>query len=309
MYNFKIANIDDIQDILNLKNDLYNNNNDFNRIRLKLITDYDEQAFLGTLVYDKNKLVCTYLTYSQTVSISGKLYKILQAGDSMTDIKYLGQNLIIDAGKETYKRAISLNYEGIFGFPLKNIERTRLKCLDWKRVNHMNSYNIYVPTIPFAFILLNLNLDKIYFIYLNLIIKLFYKKGNNFQSSNSDEMKNDYIHRSDSFWNYKMNYFNKYLLKIDNVNIVIKFDKFLYIGDIETRAIKNSFIFRFKLFLFAFLTFNTILKTYCSPESPLDNFLKNISNSKKSLSFCYKNFNNKISLQYLKFTYFDYDTF
>jgi hypothetical protein len=309
MYQLKQASINHLQDIYNLKNEIYKTNDDYNNLKFKLNTNYDENTYLGTLIYDKNKLICTYLTYSQIVSINGILFKALQAGDSMTDSNYLGQNLITHAGKETYKQAELFNFDAIFGFPLKNIIRTRLKCLNWKFGHNINSYNIFIPTLPIAYILIKINCKNIYFFYINFIINLFYKNGSLFQSSISANKNYDFIFRSSLYWKYKINNINKYVIKINNVNLILKFDKFLYIGDIDINAINNKFLFKIKLYLLAFLTFNVIIKTFCSPNTPLDNFLIKKFQSKLSLPFCYKNFTTKIDLKNLKFTYFDYDTF
>ena len=304
-FDIKIINSADLIKLNNLyKSELRYNYN----ISDKINTYYSQFNNLGCVAYNNNEIVCAYLSYPLEVCINNTKYLIGQSGDSITKSNYLGNNLITRCGLFNYDFLIKNNFVGVFGFPSQNILRTRLKLLNWKKSYDMICASLYVPTLPlFYFNRFNF-FHQLHKKWISFIIKLFYKKGDYFNSSNNKE-DNDFVIRSKKFWEYKLSNKDIFLIKISNVDVVLKFDKIIYIGDIDIDKIKNKHIFNFKLHLFLFITFNLIAKTYISPNSYLYKYLKPISKFKKSLSYCYLDFTSQITLKNINFTYFDYDTF
>jgi hypothetical protein len=306
--NFKYIKISFV-DYLNIDKLINSTFNISSNISSKLNTFYAKDRNLGIIAYnDDNLLCCTYLSYPIFVIINNEKIALAQSGDSITHPNYLGYNLITNCALKNYEILQNNNYKAVFGFPSKNIFRTRIKLLNWTKVYDMKSFNIFIPTIPIFNIYKTTYIKDLHLRWVKFIIKIFYQNGVFFDSSNS-YLRTGYVDRSKEFWEYKLLKKNKFLIKINNVDIIFKLEDYLYIGDINIDKIKNRLLFKLNLLLFSILIFCPIIKTYASPGSNIEKLLKPISQINISLPFCIKKFDQSLNIQNLNFTYFDYDTF
>jgi hypothetical protein len=265
--------------------------------------------YLGFIAYSlENEPAAYYGVYPLYASIGGKPVLISQGGDTMTKRDHIGKGLFINLANYTYELCKENNVNGVFGFPLKSAYPTLKKKLNWTFIEHIKRYKFLIFTIPFSIVAEKISFLKFFYLFWVRFILLFYKNGNYFEGSVVSNCQ-DGILRNKSLWEYKTHSNQIFTIKVAKTNVIIKFNGKLSIGDIDVNTNTNMEFMIKKLKILAFLTFNSHLVFYVSPDTILDQNLKLISSPTNALPIGYLNFNDQFDLSKLKFTYFDFDTF
>jgi len=279
----------------------------------KLNTDYAKNRNLGIVVKtNQGNLVASYLVFPILLNNNGDLIWVCQAGNSMVHPYYVGRNIIVKSGLILYDILVKNNYRAVFGIPSKSILRTRLKLLKWQKHSVIHSYNIFIPTIPIFLLSRKFSFIQNYHKrYVKFLADLLFKKGDYFDASDKYNISNNviFVERSSEYWKYKLKNSDIYLLKSGKYNFVLKMSRELYLGDIDFKEGCPNILFKLKLFIFFVLSLNASFRFFCTKGSHIEQFFRYFSNPKESLNFCSRSFDQNISLENIKFTYFDFDTF
>lgn len=308
-YTFKQITKVSISDLIPVYRNAFGIKISYQQLFEKLNTFYSPINFIGYIGYYNKTIPCSYYgVYPAFAFINETKILISQSGDTMTHGEHIGKGLFISSAELTYELCKNIQICGVFGFPSKSSFPGFKKKLNWEFNENINNYTFNIPTIPLAyFSLKNKYLNFIYNRWLNFILS-FLKKGETFEGSIRNNFQ-DGIVRDQQFWNYKMQKKENKLFKLDNKNIVLKFNNRICVGDIDINTNTELGPILFKLKLLAFLTFNSKINFYVSPNTLLDIKLSKSKKSQIGLPIGYRNFDNKHSLINLKFTYFDFDTF
>jgi hypothetical protein len=298
------------KDFVNIYKEAFNNNikidypsAKFNTIPISGIEN------LGYIVYHLNsEPVSFYGVYPLYASLGKKKVLISQSGDTMTKPAHTGLGLFAISAELTYNLCKDNQIKGIFGFPSASSFRTFKKRLNWTFNGNVRKYSFTVPTLPIAFLAEKIKfLKPVYLLWVRFVLS-FYGKSGFFQGSviGNDQ---DGILRDKAFWNYKMNSRDNFTLKLGGVETVIKMNGRLCIGDININNLSDIRQILRKLKILSFFTFNAHFVFFLSPGTVLDEKLAAIKEGIDELPIGFLNFHKEYDLSYLKFTFFDFDTF
>lgn len=272
-------------------------------------TDFSGVSNIGYISYSElDKPVSFYGVFPMLAYIKGKILLVSQSGNTMTHKDHIGNGLFITGAKKTYTLCKENNINGVFGFPSASSYTGFKKKLDWIFNENIKKYSFFVPTLPIAILVQRFKfLNSLYLWWVRIIIS-FYKKPDFFQGS---ILRNgqDGIYRDEEFWNYKLQSKNTFIIKLGEMDLVVKANGKLSVGDINIDNSSSLEPIIKKLKLLSLFTFNTNIVFYVSPETILGNKLDQIKKSTEGLPIGFLNFNNDVDLSTLKFTYFDFDTF
>lgn len=279
-------------------------------IRKKFDTQYLGTKNVGFLAYSaSDEPAGFYGVYPVKLRIGNSIILGCQSGDTMVHKNHQGKGLFINLALKTYELCKELGIKGVFGFPSDTSYAGFTKKLNWKHNDNILKYEIIIPTLPISEFFYRLpKLRRVFQGWFNIIL-FFLPKGNYFKGSIA-EFGQDGVDRDLGFWNYKINNQNIKCIKLYNRNLVLKWEGKLSIGDFEFKddIEFNRSIFALKILCF-FSGINR-LTFYVSPGSKMDLFLKNNNiNSTTGLAIGFLEFDDKIDMSNLKFTYFDFDTF
>ncbi len=308
-YTFKKISNELISDLIPVYSNAFGIKISYQQLYEKLNTFYSPINFIGYIGYYNKTIPCSYYgVYPVFAYINDTKILISQSGDTMTHSEHIGKGLFISSAELTYELCKNFQISGVFGFPSKSSFPGFKKKLYWEFNENIHNYSFNIPTIPLAyFSLKNKYLNFIYNRWLNFILS-FLEKGENFEGSIRNYSQ-DGIVRDEQFWNYKMQKKENKLFKLNNINLVLKFNSRICVGDIDINTCTKFSPILFKLKLLAFFTFNSKINFYVSPNTLLDIKLSKIKQPKIGLPIGYRSFENGYSLKNMKFTYFDFDTF
>ncbi|MCC6721089.1 MAG: GNAT family N-acetyltransferase [Bacteroidia bacterium] len=157
--------------------------------------------------------------------INNKRVMVCQFADGLTNPKYRGKGYFKNLALRVYEECKNNGCSFIFGFPNKNAFPV-WKKLGWIFKENMHKVNFYIPTYP-----LSLIYNKSYWPAMK-IFRLFKKFESTSESLNlfntSEYNENSIIHDSE-FFKRKICY-NKRIIKINNIMMIVKFNKSLQVG-------------------------------------------------------------------------------
>ena len=275
----------------------------------KYDTDFLGQSYIGFIAYAPvtREPAAYYGVFPMEVMIDDKKYLIAQSGDTMTHPRHQGKGLFIKLAKQTYELCKALDIKAVFGFPSESSYPGFVKKLNWQHPENIQTYSLWVYTVPLS-AMLKVRLTRLlYSLWKNFVLS-FYRKGNFFQTSVSKN-QNDYIFRSEKFWDYKLRNDSNRCLKIGGADVVLKTGVSLGIGDIHVSSVHDYAKAVRGITRLAFLLGTPSVSFYVSPDVLLDTYLKGKYVAKPGLAVGYLNFDAPPDMARLKYTYFDFDTF
>lgn len=301
---------DNIADFIDIYEDAFKTKGSLTSQKDKFDTlQFSGLSHLGFIAYSSTLEPAAYYgVYPLYASIQGKKALISQSGDTMTKNAHLGKGLFISLATQTYDLCRVNGVGGVFGFPSKPSYPGFKKKLNWIFKDFIRRYNFFVPTLPLALVSEKLPfLKPIYLNWVRFILR-FYGKGSFFKGSVYNNNQ-DGIIRDLDFWNYKMKSKSNFSTRIGGIDIVLKFNGKLNVGDADINQHSDLKRIITHLKILSFLTFNTHVVFYVSPDTLLDAKLVEISEPSNALPIGFLNFDNQVEMSGLKFTYFDFDTF
>lgn len=272
-------------------------------------TSFSGVLNLGVITYYKQiSPVSFFGVFPLFIKYNGDKILFSQSGNTMTHIDHTGRGLIYEAGTKTFEFCKNENIKGIFGFPSKSSFSTFKKGFGWKFNDNILNYSFLIFTFPLGAISKKiLFLRSLYNSWINFIL-FFYEKGSFFDSSIEIANQNGVL-RDVHFWKYKLQNDELKLIKISGIDVVIKFNGSLLVGDINFKSEFNFYIFLVKLKFLAFISLSSFVKFYVSEGTLLDVNLRKFSTPKTGLPIGIYSFDKFNSFDNLKFTLFDFDTF
>lgn len=200
---------------------------------------YDTHSFglknVGVLAKsESNELAGFYGVFPTILNYENKEILIAQSGDTMTSPNHRKKGLFIKLAKETYELAHTLDIKLIFGFPNKFSYPGFKKKLDWVFYGFMQKYEIDIFTIPLCEIVSKVpKLKKLYQKFVthklrNMIIPI---SEINYDLFNQTKVKG-FIKKNQTYFRYKLNNDNVYILEKQGVQVLLKVDNHLIIGEV-----------------------------------------------------------------------------
>ncbi|HEY3402085.1 MAG TPA: GNAT family N-acetyltransferase [Ohtaekwangia sp.] len=275
----------------------------------KYDTAFLGQSYVGYIAYATatREPAAYYGVFPMQVMLEGQYHLIAQSGDTMTHPRHQGKGLFTRLAKETYALCREVGITAVFGFPSESSYPGFVKKLDWKHPENIQTYTLWVYTLPLSALLKIRSLAFLYTWWVKFVL-LFYKRGKLFQSSVA-RYQSQYIYRSEAFWAYKLRNTTNQCICIAGKNVILKNGIMLGIGDIDGSGADNFDSVLKGIKRLAFFLGNPRISFYVSPTVPLDTYLKKKFKVRQGLAVGYLNFSEAVDLAPLKYTYFDFDTF
>ncbi len=309
-YKIKRIGIHSQSDLIPIFESAFGTSPDMSYISNKHATDFAGVRDIGYIAYsDKDQPAAFYGVFPLEVRINGEYFLTAQSGDTMVVKDHERRGLFILLANETYKLCKSTKIAGVFGFPSPSSYPGFVNKLGWKHLENIKRYQFLIPTIPLA------EMSARFSIFKNPLVKwqcflatLFFPGGTPFEGSILGSNQ-DGIRRNDEYWKYKLNSKAVKLIKVNDCDVVVKFDGNLGIGDINHRTPEDLKKVISKLKILCFLGGINRIVFYTSPETKLDHDLSQIANAKEGLPIGFLSFVEGVDLSNLKFCYLDMDTY
>ena len=203
-----------------------------NYFKKKFDTAWTGKSFIGFFAMsEKNETGAFYGGFPCQMIINGEKSLVLQSGDTITNEKHRKKGLFIRLAEETYNYSETEGFEYVFGFPNKNSEHGFFHKLGWQNIGTCTN---------FTFTFSNFNWFGLChkFPFLKPVYDLFWKKQlRKLNTSANDVLKNykqnyNGLLKDRNFLQYKINYGNSALVKINNQSFWIKKDNGIQIGEL-----------------------------------------------------------------------------
>lgn len=309
---YKIHRINEsfIDHLIQISESAFNISPERSYYQLKNNTASFGEPYLGYIALDaQGSPAAFYGVYACEVVLDGKKYKAAQSGDTMTHKSHGGKGLFTILAKRTYELCKRLDIDFVFGFPNYNSYPGFVKKLDWVCPGTLNEYRIKVATLPLMKVAKKFKaFGFLYGFYLRFV-NIFFKSTD--VSLPSSVLKNGVggIERSHDFIKYKMAIGGSYILSVNEVNVWLKSDGFLLIGDVNLTSGIDFAEFIKKLKKYAFLVGADVLMFQTMPSSPLDDLFRKEFTSEEAFPYGYCKLNSKVDPLKFHFVMADSDTF
>ncbi len=266
------------------------------------------EPYLGFIAFDQNgQPAAFYGVYACQVVKDGVVTNVAQSGDTMTHKSHGGKGLFTKLASLTYDLCKEYRIAFVFGFPNYNSFPGFVKKLNWVCPDALNEYKIKVTTVPLMKVAKKFSFFRsIYNLYFNIVCSFFAAKSNELSSSVLENGVGG-LHRTSDFINYKMKVGGSRIISIAKVNVWLKADGFLLIGDFQNPENFTQFVRKLKRF--AFFVGADVLMFQVVPETHSDKLFASISTPGKAFPFGYCQFDDSIDPLQYKFVMADLDTF
>jgi hypothetical protein len=204
----------------------------FDYFKQKFNTDWIGKKYIGFFAKnEENQVGAFYGGFPCQMKVDDEIKLVLQSGDTITHSNHRKKGLFIRLAEETYNFAESENFEYVFGFPNKNSEHGFFQKLGWENLGSSTN---------FTFTFSNFNWFGLChkFTFLKPLYDWFYRKQINKFSISPEQVFKNYkqtyngVLKNENFLNYKLNYGNSALLKVDEKVFWIKNDNGIRLGDL-----------------------------------------------------------------------------
>jgi len=198
----------------------------------KFNTDWTGKSNIGFFAKDiENQVGAFYGGFPCQMKVDDKIILVLQSGDTITHVNHRKKGLFIRLAEETYQYAESEGFDYVFGFPNKNSEHGFFQKLGWENLGSSTN---------FTFTFSNFNWFGLShkFSFLKPLYNYFWRRQlSKFTIAPEETLKNyeqsyNGVLKDSNFLQYKLNYGNSKLVKIDNKIFWIKKDNGIRLGEI-----------------------------------------------------------------------------
>lgn len=278
-------------------------------IEAKHSTEFTGLRDLGFTAYTpEGQAAAFYGIFPLRLRIGGRSHLASQSGDTMVRKEHEGRRLFVRLAKATYADAAEKGVKAVYGFPLATSYHGLVRSLGWTHHGNFRRYQFFAPTLPVSDLLWRYPFARrILRGWQNLLLKLF-PRGRYFPGKLM-ESGQDCVDRSEDFWRYKFGVSDVKVLRIKGVNVIVKLEGCLGIGDVDTNDPRLLKAILRRLRLFCFFAGIARMRTYVSPGSPLDQALETFATPSEALAICYLDLSDDVSARNVRYCYFDMDTF
>ncbi len=308
-YHFKRINSDSYKDLILISKSAFNINPGLEYYKRKNDTVYFGEPHLGYIAYSEDgEPAAFYGVYAHPMIIDGVKYIAAQSGDTMTHKLHGGKGLFTTLAKMTYDLAKEKGIDFIFGFPNYNSYPGFVKKLSWTCPYNLKEFRSKIHTIPLAKLAKKISIfNSIYKYYVNGILSFYRADKKAFQNSVIQSGIGG-VERSEAFINYKI-FSGSRIISIDGLQIWLKIDGFMFIGDIEkVESTDYSGTWRKLKKLCFLLGVDTLIFQVC-PDVFYDKALSVFLPSTEVFPMGYLNLSGKIDPAKFKYVFGDIDTF
>lgn len=273
-YTFKRLTKNDVNKLLPLYSSAFGLTANAQSVTNKFFNDY--QKINASYYAEKDVAASFYGMIVQKAIYNGSVFIVGQSCDSMTHKGHGGKGLFAKLAKEVYDYLKTKEVDYVFGFPNTTIYDLRIKKLLWQHNEDIHVFKLKVKTLPIAKVVKKIPAFKGLY---NSFLKAVLKK----HKSNTDHFSNSLVKTDVAGILHDVDYFNykrtpdKFILKINNINLWVKIDGFLWVGDFEFTTEEN---------------FKPVLKklkqlaAICGCTSIVFHFQEGTENSKLLQNFC-----------------------
>ena len=269
--------------------------------------------YIGYLVYEKatKEVAAFYGIFPCYVEYGGKRHLAAQSGSTMTHSRHRKKGLFYLAGKRTFELAKSEGIKFVYGFPNPNSYPGLMK-LGWSHDGNLNSYHVFVPTLPLAYLANRFRfLEPLYRRWFQFIVGFWRTEYSPFPSSADAGTKGTVV-RDKAILAYKPEGDQRVMLQVGDCTVWInRLHGRIGLGDVAMKNGPVNFARTLRaLKLFCFLTGCFHLRTYVSPDSRLDRLFKGLGyRSRKGIAICHMDLDSGLPLEKFHYVYADFDTF
>lgn len=264
---------------------------------------------LGVTAYTPtDEPVAFYGVFAVEARVKGRIHRVAQSGDTMVHKAHEGKGLFTRLARATYDDARQNGVESVFGFPSASSYPGFIKRLEWRHELNFQRYQFMVPTLPVSDLGWRYrSVRALLGAWQRLMLKRF-PRGEYFAGSLMDSGA-DCIARTEGYWAYKLAGGDVFPVKVCGVNVIIKLEGSLGIGDVDTLdPLMLRRIIR-KLTMYCFFVGIGRIRTYLSPTSPLDIALSSFAKPTEGLPIGWVDFSPNVSMSNVKYCYLDMDSF
>ncbi len=296
-----------LEDLIPLYKEVLQKEYSIEHLQKKFDTESFGAEYIGYVAYWENKAIAFYAIFPCLMEYKEQNILAAQSADTMTHPEHRGKGLFVHLAKTTFELARIEGIKFVFGFPNANSYGS-IKILPWEHEEDMNLYKIKVNTLPLA----NLGMKNHFFKtpYLSFLqfIMFFHKKTK--VPINIFPRDNDSIHikHDANYFNYK-SYGNSFKLNIANVNIWMRVNGELLVGDLEYVKDENIKPILKHLKRFAFLIGCRRIIFCFSKGMFWDRQLAKYFTAEKGFSIFYYDLSSGLPLTKLAFSFSALDTF
>ncbi|NQU84421.1 MAG: GNAT family N-acetyltransferase [Mariniphaga sp.] len=312
-YNFKRISTERYKDVAILYLKTFGVKLSLDEIRNKFDTDQFGLSHIGYIAYNREGDPSAYYGVFPIVMTTGSIdYLVAQSGDTMTAPEHQRKGLFTQLAKYTYQLAKKEQVKLIFGFPNKYSYPGFKHKLDWDFTGHMQIFEISNFSIPTSELIYKYGYLRSWYknkckqILSPHLIDLADKNISCF----SHVSENSNIKKNRTFFEYKINTGNCFLLKIDKFTLLVKPHSHLLIGDVAWFDITQtaSFIKTLKSLGRKLNSMKTVLSL--SENHWLFTYLIDYGlQAKQSLHIGFLSIDHSVSYNSMEFIRADYDTF
>jgi len=303
-YIYKRLKDEYLVDVQTLFLKVFNKKVSLNYLKNKYDTSYIGVKYICTIAFDKNKPIAFYGAIPQLFKSNNTNLLVAHACDSFTLKEYQKQGLHYNLALKAYKIMKENNIKFVYAFHSTNTYYSTKK-LKWQEFLNFQRFHIKINTVPIARITNKLNLNTSFYNF----TKVFLKKYTilNFTPFKKESTYSQLY--NSSFYNYKNNFNNHFLIKIHNCIFYLKINANMEIGfsDISCFTDFKKAIEKLKRIAFV-IGVNEILFQVVS-NSKTSKYLTKITYSKESWLIGHLPFDDTIDINNFNFNLADLDTF
>jgi hypothetical protein len=285
-YTLTRVNAQNMPDLIRIFKESRNINLSLDELLAKYQTGFCGDGFFGYFAYAANGTPAAfYGIFPSFVKLGGVKVLAAQTGDVITHKDHQKRGLFILVAERTAQLAADSGIQLLWGVPNENSSHGFLKYLGWQKTSNLRVFNIQVQGIPFFRILQKIKLKIIYSWWTNYL-KVKYK---------TDRMHfigPIMLENVDSLWKDKdfncyKNYSSSFFIHFKGLEIWLKADEVLLIGDMENPSHQSpDVIIKSLKKLCKLFGFNSIYFEM-SPNSYWHNLLEKVESSKEGGPICF----------------------
>ncbi len=308
-YHFKRVDESMYKDLIYISKSAFGFDPGFEYYKNKNKTSAFGSAFLGYIAYDsKDEPAAFYGVYACPVEYNNQTYIAAQSGDTMTHKDHTGKGLFTTLARMTYELAKQEGVSFIFGFPNYNSYPGFVKKLQWICPGNLKEFRQKVITLPCAKISKKIPFfSKLYRAYTSVVFGMYQSGDGTFVNSCSVQGRVS-IKRTVDFIRYK-SFSGSKIIKLNEQNVWMKLDGFLFIGDIERKDKLEFKKLNAKIRRLAFWLGADVIVFQMSPDSFWHREFGKYFKEKDAFPYGYLDLDGKLPLEKLSFVMGDADTF
>ena len=318
-YKIKRADANDIHVIASLASIVGKNSaRRYAEISEKFARSISGPGFIGYIAYAQNvdqappiepTPAAYYGIFLGLVNLGGREILAGQSGDTMTHPDHRGKGLFVRLAEITYQTAKQEGVEFVYGIPNSASHHGFAKRLNWKFPFKMRTKNIFVPTIPVGLLRRRYGNRPLGFgsYSRKLLELLFNTETPDGILGNRGRSENGCIRDTHSWTHDRL---RLVCIRHRHTGIILKYDGDLGIGEISGEPSKGEVIsIVVRLLIVAILLGSIRIKSFFSPETPLEMAFSKVGGISESMWFGYLKLAGDDDPSMLKLSYFDYDTY